>query len=371
MAVHGVASAKKNFVSVTPMDYTAFLIERVNHIHTHELQPPRISVAGFVGATVAYAFVLLVFWFIAKRFAMDVRVGGHMASAFLCFALLLAPYWFFAFGLADVLASSLRSAAARVLAPALLVAPYLVFTVPRGEFKPVYAIIFVTVPIFLAALFIASPPKDHGFTLQDAIALIIVGAPIEFGLLREAFPHPGLGVLPKFLLMDALLYAYLVVRRLPGIGYDLRLRIRDLGIGLREWTFFAPIAIVLGLLIGFIQFRAYMPDVDRIIEAWLITFFFVALPEEFFFRGLLQNLLERSLGSSRLALVLASVIFGLSHFNKRLAIGAVFNWKYVLLASIAGFFYGRAWLDRRRLSTSAITHATVDVVWGLWFNIRP
>ncbi len=32
----------------------------------------------------------------------------------------------------------------------------------------------------------------------------------------------------------------------------------------------------------------------------------------------------------------------------------------VMLAAIAGVFYGRAWLDRRRLLTSSVTHATVD-----------
>jgi len=190
---------------------------------------------------------------------------------------------------------------------------------------------------------------------------------VEFGLLRGAFPHPGIGVLPKFLLMDALLYAYLVVRQLPGMGYDLWLRARDFGIGLREFGFFAPIAIIIGLAIGFIRFRAYVPIAGTAASAWLITFFFVALPEEFFFRGLLQNLLERRLSSSRYALLIASVIFGLSHFNKPLP----FNWRYVILATIAGLFYGRAWLDRRRLATSAITHATVDVVWGLWFRLGP
>jgi membrane protease YdiL (CAAX protease family) len=63
-------------------------------------------------------------------------------------------------------------------------------------------------------------------------------------------------------------------------------------------------------------------------------------------------------------LLLASVIFGLSHFNKPLP----FNWRYVILASIAGVFYGRAWGDRRRIFASAITHTAVDVVWSLWFR---
>jgi membrane protease YdiL (CAAX protease family) len=340
----------------------------VNHNVLEQPWPPRISAAVFIAAAIVFVAVLLVFWLIAKRFAMDVRLGGHMASAFATFALLLAPYWFFAFGLGDVLANLLKNPLARVLAPALLVVPYLVFSVPRAELKPQYVLMFITLPIFLSVVFEASPPKGFGLSWQDALALIVVAIPVEFGLLRGAFPYGGLAVLPKFLLMDALLYAYLVVRRLPGVGFDLRLRLRDLAVGLREWGFFAPIAIALGLAIGFIRFRAYWPEPGNVVSAWLITFFFVALPEEFFFRGLLQNLLERRLGSSRYAFVVASAVFGLSHFNKRLLPGGVFNWKYVVLASIAGVFYGRAWLDRRRLGCSAITHATVDVVWGLWFQ---
>ena len=60
-----------------------------------------------------------------------------------------------------------------------------------------------------------------------------------------------------------------------------------------------------------------------------------------------------------------AVLFGLSHFNKR---AVHFNWRYVLLAAIAGIFYGRAWRDRRRVGASALTHATVDTVWGLWLR---
>jgi hypothetical protein len=74
----------------------------------------------------------------------------------------------------------------------------------------------------------------------------------------------------------------------------------------------------------------------------------------------MQNLLERRLG--RLAsLLVTACLFGLSHFNKRTA---SFNWRYVLLATLAGIFYGRAWRQDRRVGASAITHATVDTIWG-------
>jgi membrane protease YdiL (CAAX protease family) len=90
------------------------------------------------------------------------------------------------------------------------------------------------------------------------------------------------------------------------------------------------------------------------------------VPEELFFRTWVQNLLERRLGR-RGALVIASLLFGLSHFNKRNPGSAHFNWRYVLLATIAGIFYGRAWRENRRITASGITHTCVDWLWYLWF----
>jgi hypothetical protein len=34
------------------------------------------------------------FWLVARHFAIEIRIQGHMASSFTSFALLLAPYWF-------------------------------------------------------------------------------------------------------------------------------------------------------------------------------------------------------------------------------------------------------------------------------------
>jgi membrane protease YdiL (CAAX protease family) len=90
----------------------------------------------------------------------------------------------------------------------------------------------------------------------------------------------------------------------------------------------------------------------------------VAIPEELCFRGWLQNLLERRIGRTQ-ALLLTATLFGLSHFNKR---AAHFNWKYVLLAALAGIFYGRAWCQQRRVGASAIAHATVDTIWSIWLR---
>ena len=137
-----------------------------------------------------------------------------------------------------------------------------------------------------------------------------------------------------------------------------------LGIGLREAAFYTPIALALGLALGFLHVHRAWPGSAAIAGAWIFTFFFIAVPEELFFRGWLQNLLEQRIGRTP-ALLLTAALFGLAHFNKR---AALFNWRYVLLAAVAGIFYGRAWRRDRRVGASAVTHATVDAIWSLWLR---
>lgn len=314
-------------------------------------------------------FVLLVgaFWAVAGSHYVLQKLGGHLGSTVASFALLLAPLWGFGFGLAEVFHRKLHRRWMRRVLPASLLLPYCLFAVPRGLFSWPMAAAFLLIPLAMNGLLDWADGMDISGTVmfrwQDVMALLLLGLPVEFHWLARAFPIGGLGALPKLLLFDAALYGFLVTRRMPQVGFDLRIRVRDLKIGVREWAFFAPIAIVLGLFTGFIQFHGRLPAPGNALAAALVTFFLVALPEEFYFRGLLQNLLETRM-SKRNALWMAAVIFGFSHFNK----GMAFNGRYVLLAAIAGLCYGRAWLDRRRVTTSAVTHTMVDVVWSLWFR---
>jgi membrane protease YdiL (CAAX protease family) len=315
-----------------------------------------------------YACLLVVFWFPARYFHIEKRIHGHMASSFIAFALLLAPYWFFGFGAAEMLRSFLTNRAVRVLIPGVLLFPYLIFSAPRGEFQWLAAFVLFSIPVGVAALFEFLPPggvrpATAKLCWQDVFALAVIALPVEFGWIGRSFPHPGLNVLPKILLLDSALYAFLVVRQLDGVGYDFRASARDVMIGLREFSFFAPIALIVGLGIGFISLQHGTPTASSAMAAVLVTFFFIAVPEELFFRGLLQNLLEARIGY-RGSLFLTSAVFGFSHFNKP----QPFNWRYVLLATLAGLFYGRAWHDRRRVLCSATTHTLVDVIWSFWFR---
>lgn len=282
--------------------------------------------------------------------------------AVVAFVLALAPI--FLFGLAGEgcgraagrLPGPLRSAL-----PAALAAPYVVVALATGALRGGWLALYLAFPVAIAGLLelaAKADPEQRGHWL-DFLVLISLGLAVDLRWLQPAWP-PRYDVVGKLILLDAGLYGFLAIRRLSGVGFDLRLRLRDLGIGLRELAFYAPIAIPLGLALGFLHWHGRVAHAGMLAPAWLFTFFAVALPEEIFFRGWIQNLLERRIGRHG-ALLLTACLFGLAHFNKR---AAHFNWKYVLLAAIAGVFYGRAWRTDRRIGASAITHATVDTLWG-------
>ncbi len=314
-------------------------------------------------------FVILVAigYSLALRAGVPARIGGHFPSAFASFALLLAPIWFFGFGAAEWLLPILPNATVRIAASALLIAPYVIFAVPRLQFRWSLAAGFLIISVGSCALLESARGKSNG-GWQDLVVLGTLGLSVDFRFFRSAWPYPGIGGFSKLLLVGVALYGYLVVRRLDGVGYDLRARVHDVSIGLREYGFYAPIAVVLGLALGFLHWHSAIPSAIAVIGGWLFTFLFIAIPEELFFRGLIQNLLARRFGSTT-ALLVTSVIFGLSHFNKRLpSVALGFNWRYVLLAAIAGIFYGRAWMAKRRVLAAAITHTTVDLTWSIWLR---
>lgn len=249
----------------------------------------------------------------------------------------------------------------RIALPALLVIPWTLAATGAGRFQIRWFLVYLLAPPAIAALLALASrldPEQHAHLL-DFLVLLPLGLAVDLRWLEPAWP-PHLTALGKLTLLDAGLYGFLAVRQLSGVGFDLRLRPRDLAIGLREFAFYAPIAIPLGLALGFLHWHGEVRHPWLVAPMWIFTFFAVALPEEIFFRGWMQNLLERRIGRTP-ALIVTACLFGLAHFNKRTVF---FNWRYVLLAAVAGIFYGRAWRQDRRIGASAIIHSTVDTLWG-------
>jgi len=257
--------------------------------------------------------------------------------------------------------------AVRICLPACLVVPYLILTVPAHVFCWEWFALYVLLPVVMAWLMIraaVADPEQRG-NWRDAFILLTLGLAVDLRWFDAAWPA-GLRGWGNLLLVDAGLYAFLGIRQLTGTGFDFHFRWSDWKTGFRELLFFAPAVILLGMALGFIHPHQNVPVIWRAAFSWIGIFVFVAVPEELFFRAWVQNFLERRVGR-KAALAIASVLFGLSHFNKRNFWGAHFNWRYVLLATIAGVFYGRAWREQRRVPASGITHTCVDWLWYLWF----
>lgn len=253
----------------------------------------------------------------------------------------------------------------RLCCPCLLCVPYALVAWSAGTFGWGWLALYACLPVAVGALlwWAARFDAEQRGNWRDFLVLAVLGLAVDLRWFERAWPA-HLSIFGKMILLDAGVYAFAALRRLDGVGFDLRLRLRDAGIGLREFALYTPIALTLGLGLEFLHLHTAWPGFARIAEAWIFTFFFIAVPEELFFRGWMQNLLERRVGRMA-ALLLTAGLFGLAHFNKR---AAHFNWRYVLLAALAGIFYGRAWRSDRRVAASAITHATVDAVWSLWLR---
>jgi membrane protease YdiL (CAAX protease family) len=251
----------------------------------------------------------------------------------------------------------------RIALPVFCVLPYVLISYSHQMFSWRWCALYAALPVAIAWLLeraASADPEQRG-NWRDAIILLTLGLAVDLRWFERAWPS-GLAGLGKLLLVDAALYGFVAIRRLTGTGFDFHFRWSDWKTGLRELVFFAPLVLGLGLALGFLHPHGAAPRLSMILK-WIYIFVFIAVPEELFFRAWVQNLLERRVGR-RAALAITAVLFGLSHFNKR---SAHFNWRYVILASIAGIFYGRAWREQRRVPASAITHASVDAIWSFWF----
>ncbi len=254
---------------------------------------------------------------------------------------------------------------AQMLSPAALCVPYVLVAAAGGVFCWGWFTLYALLPVTVASLLWQAGRIDGSQrgNWRDFLVLATLGLAVDLRWFEGAWPA-HLAIFNKMLLLDAGIYGFIAIRQLEGTGFDLRLRLRDAAIGLRELAWYMPLGLALGLSLGFLHLHARWPGITAIAGAWIFTFFFIAVPEELFFRGWLQNLLERRMGRTP-ALFLTAILFGLAHFNKR---AAHFNWRYVLLAALAGIFYGRAWRSERRVGASAITHASVDAIWSLWLR---
>jgi len=156
-------------------------------------------------------------------------------------------------------------------------------------------------------------------------------------------------------------------RRAEGIGFGFLPTKAEWNIGLRNYLYFLPVGLPLALGIGLLRFRplplAWWMAAGVAAGTFLGMLWVVALAEEFFFRGLMQQWLCQRLGSRVAGLILTSVAFGLVHLPFR----AFPNWRFALVAAVAGLFYGRAYSQAGGIRAAMIAHALVNTTTRVLF----
>ena len=243
---------------------------------------------------------------------------------------------------------------------------YLVYLLGTGAFAVARAgamagLIFV--PLGLAVSAGGAAPGAW----QDYAMLAGIWVFVKFGPSHWLWPFPNARlayVMTVLVALNTALAAFVLVRRLRGIGYSI-------GWG-KNWSLyvvgsfvgFACIAVLLGTGMRFITFAPQGERWSGLLFSSLTILVFTAWPEEFLFRGLLQNLLTRHSKSDWAGWWTASLLFGLSHITN---LGFP-NWRYVALATIAGIFYGWTWRKSGSIFASALVHAAVDVTWHFLFR---
>jgi len=280
------------------------------------------------------------------------------------------------------------SAALAAGLPFLLLIPYLILALGTRTFSLLALgklIAYILVPTAL----LLPDRRRHRESLgwRDAAAILALAVPVSAGWLGGIWiwPQDIYIFRPVFCVLVGG-YAFMVLRNLEGVGFRLVWRRSDVWDALLNLAAFCLLAIPLGLSLNFIHPHSMAPlahgsifqltglenlegglgPVLNFLFLFIGIYLTVAIPEELLFRGILQNLLVRTIhkGPRGLyGLLMASVLFGATHLHHP----PVPNWRYAIMATLAGIFYGNVYRTRQRLCASALTHALVDTIWHFWF----
>jgi membrane protease YdiL (CAAX protease family) len=219
---------------------------------------------------------------------------------------------------------------------------------------------YTLAPVLVA--YVQGPAIAPRPTALDFLGIVILWLPIEFAAGARLVPRPVQGFLHSVAYGIAILLGLLLwtgFRTFAGMKYNPPRQSRDFWLPLAGFAIVAPVLAVVGIAIGFIP-MPHLPvqSTSRMAAAVGIIYAGTALPEEILFRALIQNLLMQRFGSGTRTLLAASFIFGCAHLDN--GPQPLPNWRYMILASIAGFAYGKVFQKASTVMSSAGLHMLVD-----------
>ena len=300
-----------------------------------------------------------------KQQGIPAGIALAVTPAFLVeFVFYLAP------GFPDVRAAFDRLGSRALRAPLLAISsviPYLLESPFTGTFTWNFFLALLAVALVASFWYVGM----NASFLYDLAFLAFIGAVYLSRSFDRGYGHPAphvaLGILGQLMWIRLGLMAILSIRGMEDVRFGFLPKAREWRVGLQYYVYFLPVALALAYLLRFVH---YQPQPLVWWKFWplLVATFFaflwvVALAEEFFFRAFLQVLLAKQMRSAAAGLIVASLIFGLAHLWFR----SFPNWRFAIVGSAAGIFYGLAFLKAGSIRASMVTHALVVTTWRMFF----
>ena len=231
-------------------------------------------------------------------------------------------------------------------------------------------VLAIVVATSAAALRAGHALRRPGLTGAALAVWLLLWIPFDLRWLKDLWEGPnrlsysGPALWIMFLIVIA---EGVVAGRSQALGLRLP-RARDLKVIGVLTLVFALTVLPAGFGLGFLKWNPQNVSIGPLFLSALGIALVVALPEELFFRGVLDARLRESLGKGRgewTSLLVSSLAFGVMHVNNRS--DPAEQLKYFVLASVAGLIYGLAF-RRGGLWAAVALHTTVDVVWQAVFR---
>ncbi len=236
---------------------------------------------------------------------------------------------------------------------------YLIYSIPTGVFHWQGLLLLAAATGAAIAWMRYAPPSlaaDAAFVILFAALYISKALPDRVYL--EPLAKLQTGALAQLMCFRLAVTCLLRYRSHPDFGFGWLPTAADWRIGLRYFCYLLPVAMLLVWLLHFRDMRIPRDYYWRAPATFLGIFFVVALGEECLFRGLILHRL-RAVMPPLAALMLSSVVFGITH----LWFSPFPNWKFAILASVCGVFYGSAYLAARGVRAAMVTHALTVAAW--------
>ena len=168
----------------------------------------------------------------------------------------------------------------------------------------------------------------------------------------------------NFVLAFALCY---VCRKTIIKEWDFGLQFQNILPGLKKYgipSLIATLIVTVAFCIGLSPFH-HKPTIYRVIVEGVVYYIGVAIMEEIYLRGLLQNIIEKWFGprnhAALYAVIISSALFGFGHIFGALGQPALAIICKAVWAAALGVYFGAVYVKTRNLWIPIILHFVVDL----------